>query len=64
MFTLFLFTIFAGFSGQSTYGSVQSALYNVAFSSLPIFLVATIDKDLYSETLRENPEVGLENFIV
>ena len=43
-FVLFLYQFYCGFSGQSLVDDVSAAVYNVMFTSLPIFVFALYDR--------------------
>ncbi|EQC36244.1 hypothetical protein SDRG_06351 [Saprolegnia diclina VS20] len=51
----FWFALFTGFSGQKLYLEVGVQLYNVAFTSLPIVLLAVLDADLPRELVLQLP---------
>eukprot|EP00250_Pteridium_aquilinum_P021090 c25023_g1_i2 orf=602-4156(+) len=45
-FSIFLFNAYTRFSGQSIYADWFLSLYNVIFTSVPVVVIAVLDKDL------------------
>ena len=55
--TQLIFQSFTGVSGTSLYESWTLAMYNLAFSSLPVIFVGIFEKDISEEILVKAPEV-------
>ena len=47
----------AGFSGTALFDSISAGLFNVIFSSLPIFVLALTDRPLSDASLLRNPQL-------
>ena len=60
-FMMFFCQIFVGWSGQSPANATPAALYNVAFTALPIGVVAVMDFGLRRETLLRFPQLYLQH---
>jgi len=55
-FTLFLFEVYASFSGQTDYNDWYLTLHDVIFTLLPVIAVGVFDQDISDRLcLRENP---------
>lgn len=55
--TQLLFQIFTQFTGTSLYESWTLAMYNVAFSSLPVIFIGIFEKDIDESILLANPSI-------
>lgn len=55
--TNFWFVFFNSFSGLSLYENTYFALYNVIFTSVPIMVLAVLDKDVSASRSEEFPEL-------
>jgi magnesium-transporting ATPase (P-type) len=53
----FFFQFFCGFSGQAIIDSMSATIYNVVLTSLPILILATVDKPAEQDTLLKHPQL-------
>jgi len=51
------YTMFNNFSTQSLYGSLNLTLYNIVFTSLPIFVFGLVEQNISEETLLKRPQM-------
>lgn len=52
------FQIYTGWSGQRIYDDWYQTLFNIVFTSMPVFIFCIFDKDIGSATVRAHPQVG------
>ncbi|KAL9327314.1 hypothetical protein ACSQ67_007959 [Phaseolus vulgaris] len=65
-FTLFLYEVYASFSGQPAYNDWLLSLYNVFFSSLPVVALGVFDQDVSARYCLKFPllyQEGVENVL-
>ncbi|XP_020204910.1 putative phospholipid-transporting ATPase 9 [Cajanus cajan] len=65
-FTLFLYEVYASFSGQPAYNDWFLSLYNVLFSSLPVIALGVFDQDVSSRYCLRFPmlyQEGVQNVL-
>ncbi|KHN07730.1 Putative phospholipid-transporting ATPase 9 [Glycine soja] len=65
-FTLFLYEVYASFSGQPAYNDWFLSLYNVFFSSLPVIALGVFDQDVSSRYCQRFPmlyQEGVQNVL-
>ncbi|KAK7306980.1 hypothetical protein VNO77_39646 [Canavalia gladiata] len=65
-FTLFLYEVYASFSGLPAYNDWFLSLYNVLFSSLPVIALGVFDQDVSSRYCRKFPmlyQEGVHNLL-
>ncbi|CAN6482787.1 unnamed protein product [Victoria cruziana] len=65
-FTLFLFEIFASFSGQAAYNDWFMSTYNVFFTSLPVVALGVFDQDVSARLCLQYPllyQQGVQNVL-
>ncbi|XP_045833289.1 putative phospholipid-transporting ATPase 9 isoform X2 [Trifolium pratense] len=65
-FTLFLYEVYASFSGEPAYNDWFLALYNVFFSSLPVIALGVFDQDVSARYCLKFPllyQEGVENIL-
>ncbi|KAF7827882.1 putative phospholipid-transporting ATPase 9 [Senna tora] len=65
-FTLFLYEVYASFSGQPAYNDWFLALYNVLFSSLPVIALGVFDQDVSARYCLKFPmlyQEGVQNVL-
>ena len=51
------FQIYTGWSGQRIYDDWYQTLFNIVFTSMPVFIFCIFDKDINSATIRSHPQV-------
>lgn len=51
------YTMFNNFSTQSLYGSLNLTLYNIVFTSLPIFVFGLVEQNISEEDLLKRPQM-------
>eukprot|EP00731_Ephydatia_muelleri_P016102 Em0009g526a len=56
-FSQFIFAFFCGFSAQTLYDPVYIAVYNVIYTSLPVFALGIADQDLSEQKSLNNPRL-------
>lgn len=54
---LFWFALSNGFSAQALYDDGYQSLYNVVFTSLPVMIFASLDRDIEPDVVRAHPEL-------
>ncbi|KAH9288212.1 hypothetical protein KI387_032329, partial [Taxus chinensis] len=62
--TQFWFTLFCGYSTTNFYDDWYQSLYNVLFTSLPVFAIGIFDQDVSVEMSKQCPQLyktGIEN---
>ncbi|XP_057447952.1 putative phospholipid-transporting ATPase 9 isoform X2 [Lotus japonicus] len=65
-FTLFLYEVYASFSGQPAYNDWFLSLYNVFFSSLPVIALGVFDQDVSARYCQKFPllyQEGVQNVL-
>ncbi|KAJ1406289.1 P-type ATPase [Sesbania bispinosa] len=65
-FTLFLYEVYASFSGQSAYNDWFLSLYSVFFSSLPVIALGVLDQDVSAKYCLKFPilyQEGVQNVL-
>ncbi|CAD2113787.1 aminophospholipid-transporting P-ATPase, putative [Plasmodium vinckei] len=65
IFPLFIYGSISLYSGQKIYFEILLHLYNIMFTSLPIIILAILDKDVSINTALNNPclyKLGIHNF--
>ncbi|CAI8608716.1 unnamed protein product [Vicia faba] len=65
-FTLFLYEVYASFSGEPAYNDWFLALYNVFFSSLPVIALGVFDQDVSARYCLKFPllyQEGVQNVL-
>ncbi|KAK7301524.1 hypothetical protein RJT34_12390 [Clitoria ternatea] len=65
-FTLFLYEVYASFSGQPAYNDWFLSLYSVLFSSLPVIALGVLDQDVSSRYCLKFPilyQEGVQNIL-
>ncbi|KAG5099545.1 hypothetical protein JHK82_044597 [Glycine max] len=65
-FTLFLYEVYASFSGQAAYNDWFLSLYNVFFSSLPVIALGVFDQDVSARYCLKFPllyQEGVQNVL-
>ncbi|RDX84223.1 putative phospholipid-transporting ATPase 9, partial [Mucuna pruriens] len=65
-FTLFLYEVYASFSGQPAYNDWFLSLYNVFFSSLPVIALGVFDQDVSARYCLKFPllyQEGVQNVL-
>ncbi|XP_061340720.1 putative phospholipid-transporting ATPase 9 [Gastrolobium bilobum] len=65
-FTLFLYEVYASFSGQPAYNDWALSLYNVFFSSLPVVALGVFDQDVSARYCLKFPmlyQEGVQNVL-
>ncbi|SCM26440.1 aminophospholipid-transporting P-ATPase, putative [Plasmodium chabaudi chabaudi] len=65
IFPLFIYGAISLYSGQKIYFEILLHSYNVLFTSLPIIILAILDKDVSINTALKNPclyKLGIHNF--
>ncbi|KAJ1377291.1 P-type ATPase [Sesbania bispinosa] len=65
-FTLFLYEVYASFSGQPAYNDWFLSLYNVFFSSLPVIALGVFDQDVSARYCQKFPmlyQEGVQNIL-
>ncbi|XP_027360109.1 putative phospholipid-transporting ATPase 9 [Abrus precatorius] len=65
-FTLFLYEVYASFSGQPAYNDWFLSLYNVFFSTLPVIALGVFDQDVSARYCQKFPmlyQEGVQNVL-
>ncbi|OWF54474.1 phospholipid-transporting ATPase IF [Mizuhopecten yessoensis] len=55
------YTFFSGFSQQTIYDVMNLTMYNITFTSLPIFIYSLFEKSISQEELLQNPHLYKKN---